>query len=245
MDWTLQLLILGEVALAIVLGGLIGIEREIANRPAGFRTHMLIAGSAALLVGLANALIEDFNAISSVDQIASDPMRIVQAIITGISFIGAGTIFRGDGDRVEGLTTAASLLCTAGIGIAVALQQFILAVGTTALVLLVLRVLGLVQKGVRPRRIQRISQRREGHKASPSRGQRASNGGIPGGRRKIRRLMKMDWIVGQFTEGGIALMATDSGFSPEGRGRPRPLRPLRAPLAPQAAFAGSTPGRSI
>jgi putative Mg2+ transporter-C (MgtC) family protein len=176
MDWTLQLLILGEVALAIVLGGLIGIEREIANRPAGFRTHMLIAGSAALLVGLANALIEDFNAISSVDQIASDPMRIVQAIITGISFIGAGTIFRGDGDRVEGLTTAASLLCTAGIGIAVALQQFILAVGTTALVLLVLRVLGLVQKGVRPRRIQRISQRREGHKASPSRGQRASNG---------------------------------------------------------------------
>jgi hypothetical protein len=94
MDWLTQLQVIAEVALAILLGGVIGIERELANKPAGFRTHMLVAGSAALLVGLGEALVQRFATSDYAAIIQSDPMRIVGAIITGISFLGAGTIFR-------------------------------------------------------------------------------------------------------------------------------------------------------
>ena len=89
-------MIVGEVALAMLLGAVIGYEREAANKPAGLRTHMLVSGAAALLVGLGFALIEE--AAGREDQtIAADPTRIVQAIIIGIGFLGAGTIFKGNG----------------------------------------------------------------------------------------------------------------------------------------------------
>lgn len=146
MDWNTQLLVIGEVALAMLLGGLIGIEREIANKPAGFRTHMLVAGAATLLVGLGDALVESFLKGPFGELIRPDPMRIVEAVITGVSFLGAGTIFRrGNAGGVEGLTTAASILLSAGIGISVALRQFVLAVGITLLALLVLRGLKVVE----------------------------------------------------------------------------------------------------
>lgn len=137
---------LGEVALAMLLGGLIGVERELADKPAGFRTHMLVAGAAALLVGLSDALLHRFN-VSSGDGLRSDPIRIVEAIITGISFLGAGTIFRrtAEKEHVEGLTTAASILLSSAIGISVALRQFVLAIGVTLLALLVLRGLRFLQ----------------------------------------------------------------------------------------------------
>lgn len=138
MDWWTQLQVIGEVALAIVLGGVVGFERELANKPAGFRTHMLVAGSAALLVGLSDALIQRFGENAYGVPISSDPMRIVSAIITGISFLGAGTIFR-DKAHIEGLTTAASLLLSGAVGMAVALHQFVIAGGITLLTLVVLR----------------------------------------------------------------------------------------------------------
>ncbi len=146
MEGSAQLQVIVEVALAMLLGGLIGIERELANKPSGFRTHMLVAGAAALLVGLGDALVYRFNA--GVDaSIRTDPIRIVEAIITGISFLGAGTIFRrGKGEQVEGITTAASILVVSALGITVALRQYILAVGVTALVLAVLRGLRLVEQ---------------------------------------------------------------------------------------------------
>jgi putative Mg2+ transporter-C (MgtC) family protein len=145
MDALTQLLIIGEVALAIVLGGVIGFEREMAERPAGFRTHMLVAGSATLLVALGNALLVHFDALGA-ENINTDPIRIAEAIIAGVSFLGAGTVFqRQKGERVEGLTTAASLLLCSGIGIAVALQQFVLAIGATILALIVLRGLKVVE----------------------------------------------------------------------------------------------------
>jgi putative Mg2+ transporter-C (MgtC) family protein len=145
-DWQAQFEIIGEVALAILLGGVIGLERETADKPAGFRTHMLVAGAAALLVGLGNALIESFGAQAAPRFISADPVRLVQGIVIGISFIGGGTIIRdAKTQHVEGLTTAASLLLTGGIGIAVALHQFIIAVGTTLLTIIVLRVLILVE----------------------------------------------------------------------------------------------------
>jgi putative Mg2+ transporter-C (MgtC) family protein len=142
MGWLGEFKIIGEVALAILLGGIIGFEREAADKPAGFRTHMLVAGAAALLVGLSNALIESFGGDAAPRLISSDPIRLIQGIVIGISFIGGGTIIRdARTQHVEGLTTAAALLLTGGVGIAVALHQFIVAVGTTMLTIVVLRVL--------------------------------------------------------------------------------------------------------
>jgi len=143
-----QLQVIAEVALAILLGGVIGIERELANKPAGFRTHMLVAGSAALLVGLGEALIQRFATSDYVNVIQSDPMRIVGAIITGISFLGAGTIFRHE-THVEGLTSAASLLLCGAIGMAVALHQLIIAGGITLLTLIVLRCVKFIEARIK------------------------------------------------------------------------------------------------
>jgi putative Mg2+ transporter-C (MgtC) family protein len=139
MEWSIpQLQIIGEIALAMLLGGVIGFERETANRPAGFRTHMLVAGAAALLVGMGDIFLDAFDK-TGLDLITSDPLRIVEAIIAGVSFLGAGTIFQaGRENRVQGLTTAASLLLVSGIGISVALHQFVIAIGVTALTLAVL-----------------------------------------------------------------------------------------------------------
>lgn len=139
--------ILAEVALAMLLGGVIGLERETANKPAGFRTHMLVAGSAALLVGIAFTLVDRSVQTAWTEAVTADPIRILQAIIIGVSFLGAGTIYRGQQPQdIQGLTTAASLLMSSGIGIAVALGQLVLAVGITVLVALVLRLIGRVEE---------------------------------------------------------------------------------------------------
>lgn len=133
----LQYQILAEVALAMFLGGVIGFDREMANKPAGLRTHMFVAGAAALLVSLGDIIVSH----SGIEQslINSDPIRILEAVVTGISFLGAGTILRRrDENQVEGLTTAASLLFAAGVGAGIALEQFVLAIGVTILALIVL-----------------------------------------------------------------------------------------------------------
>lgn len=137
-----ELHLLAEIALAMLLGGVIGVERELANKPAGFRTHMLVAGGAALLVGLADAFVHINEAARSDTNIQTDPIRIIEAIVTGISFLGAGTIFRHRSqNQVEGLTTAATILFAAAIGISVAVNKFVLAIGATLLCLTALRAL--------------------------------------------------------------------------------------------------------
>ena len=148
MDVYWELKVAGEVAIAMLLGGLIGIEREAAQKPAGFRTHMLVSGAAALLVGLGHALVDAFSEHSGV-RLQSDPIRIVEAIVTGVSFLGAGTIFRARGEHVEGLTTAASLLLVASLGVCVALERFVLAAAITLLALAVLRGVRFVERWVR------------------------------------------------------------------------------------------------
>lgn len=151
-----QLAILLEVAFAMLLGGALGIEREMADKPAGLRTHMLVAGAAALLVGLGEILVGRQNAPVDQSAMRADPVRIIEAIVTGISFLGAGTIFRsGEKDRVEGLTTAGSILLCAAIGISVALRQFALAVGVTVLALAVLHWAQYVERWVERRRAKR------------------------------------------------------------------------------------------
>jgi putative Mg2+ transporter-C (MgtC) family protein len=120
---------LGKVMIAALLAGLVGIEREFAERPAGLRTHMLVGATAAFFVILADHMIESFDPR---DAMTADPVRVVEAIVVGISFLGAGTIlkYREEGQRVvEGLTTSASILSVAAIGIAVAIDAYVLAAG--------------------------------------------------------------------------------------------------------------------
>ncbi|MGH8495902.1 MAG: MgtC/SapB family protein [Gammaproteobacteria bacterium] len=137
-----QLEILLEVSIAMVLGGLVGIEREFANKPAGFRTHMLVAAAAALFVGLSDILVHSFEVGTPSGILRADPIRVVEAVVTGVAFLGAGTIFRHrQGEAIEGLTTAASLLLVSAIGVSVALDQLVLAACITVLVLIVLRVM--------------------------------------------------------------------------------------------------------
>lgn len=132
-----QFQILLYVAIAMALGAVVGLDREMADKPAGVRTNMLVAGSACLLVSLGQLIVARFSV--GPDAIMSDPIRIIDAIVTGISFIGAGIIIRRGSDRVEGITTAATILFVASLGVCVALAQIPLAVFATVLALFTLR----------------------------------------------------------------------------------------------------------
>ncbi len=132
-----QMAALGNVLLAMALGAVIGWERELLDKPAGFRTHILVAGAAALFVIIGDILVAV--QVADEDAIRTDPVRIVEAVITGVSFLGAGTIIQlRQRGRVEGLTTGASLLFVAAVGICVAIHQYVVAAGATLLVLFVL-----------------------------------------------------------------------------------------------------------
>ena len=158
-NWGLQLHQLGLVALAGLLGGVLGLEREFAGKPAGLRTHIFIAAAACLFMVLGRTMIVGFTA-QGAEGIDADPIRVMQAVLVGISFLGAGTIIEHRGARIEGLTTAASMLVIAGIGIAVAIGQLVLAVSVTLLALLVLVVLGWIEKRVGPDQRDRPHERR-------------------------------------------------------------------------------------
>jgi putative Mg2+ transporter-C (MgtC) family protein len=135
-----ELGILARVALAMLFGAVIGLEREAKDKPAGLRTHMLMAGAAALLVSLGNVIVRDYSTDLGTRLVETEPLRIIGAVVTGVSFLGAGTILRRDEEhQVEGLTTAASLLVSATVGICVALSKWVLAVGVTILALVTLR----------------------------------------------------------------------------------------------------------
>lgn len=109
MEWEALL----KIFLAMLLGGIIGIEREIGNRPAGFRTHTLVCMGSALVMLTSDYMLKAYSNIST-----PDPARLGAQVISGIGFLGAGTILK-DGSRVRGLTTAASIWVVACIGIAI------------------------------------------------------------------------------------------------------------------------------
>ena len=127
-----------RLVLALVLGGLIGLERESMGRPAGFRTHILVSvGSALIMIMSAYAFADTFGG-------RYDPARIAAQVVSGIGFLGAGTIMR-EGANVRGLTTAASLWTVAGIGLTVGSGFYFAAVLTTFLVVLTLVVLNQLE----------------------------------------------------------------------------------------------------
>ncbi|MEQ9442012.1 MAG: MgtC/SapB family protein [Cyclobacteriaceae bacterium] len=138
-NWDTQLWILLDIIIACALTGLIGYERETDNKPAGFRTQMIIGGASAFLVALSEVAVQYYSK-SYGDVVDADPARIMQAIIIGISFVGAGTIIKAQEDTtVRYLTTATTILFSAGVGIAVSLKQYILAVGVVLIVLFINR----------------------------------------------------------------------------------------------------------
>ena len=139
LDWTEALL---RLVLAAVLGGAIGIEREIREREAGLRTHMLVSvGSALFTIVSAYGFHEFLTSGQSV--VRADPTRIAAQIVTGIGFLGAGAIIR-QGLSIRGLTTAATLWVVAAVGLAAGAGYYSGAVITTVLVLFALYPLRIV-----------------------------------------------------------------------------------------------------
>jgi putative Mg2+ transporter-C (MgtC) family protein len=145
----LQLGLLGRLLLAAALGGIVGFEREVSGKPAGLRTNLLICVGSALFTEL-SVQITRFSEASGPGP-RPDPGRIAAQIVTGIGFLGAGTILRSHG-RITGLTTAATIWVVAAIGVAVGARAFAAAVGTTALVMFSLSLLGRMERYLAPRR---------------------------------------------------------------------------------------------
>ena len=122
-----------RLAAAVVVGGLIGLERSYHGRPAGFRTHTLVCMASALLM-LVTVYESQWFTAGRLERVVVDPTRMAQGIMTGIGFLGAGVIMK-EGLSVRGLTTAASIWITAAIGILVGVGFYFPAGLATALTL--------------------------------------------------------------------------------------------------------------
>ena len=142
-----DLVTLGRLLLAAVLGAALGWEREAAGKEAGLRTMTLVAAASALFTMMSGALMLGGSADVG-DGDAGDPVRAVQAIAIGVGFLGAGAV-RVARDGIFGLTTAATVWAAAALGIAAAIGRYRVAVGATVLFLVVLRL--LVRFEPRPR----------------------------------------------------------------------------------------------
>lgn len=129
-----------RILVAVVLGGMIGLQRELSREPAGLRTHMLVAGGAASFMVLS---VLGMPPSGSSGALVSD--RIASQIVTGIGFLGAGTIWRTP-STVRGLTTAASIWITAAIGMLAVAGLYVLAVAATVVAVVVLGVMKIPER---------------------------------------------------------------------------------------------------
>ena len=133
-----------QLGLATLLGGAIGLERELGGKPAGLRTNILICIGSVLYTHLSIAMVGG----------ATDPTRVAGQIVTGVGFIGAGTILHARG-AVVGLTSAATIWVVAAIGVALGSGFYLEGVGTTVVVLAVLSGLGRIEKLVERQSMRR------------------------------------------------------------------------------------------
>ena len=129
-----------RLILAALLGGVIGYEREHTNRPAGFRTHILVCVGSALVMVTSEFIFDKYRAAANLD-----PARLGAQVISGIGFLGAGTIIR-DGFNVRGLTTAASLWAVSCVGIAAGIGFYEGAAAATLMIFLTLITLKKAEK---------------------------------------------------------------------------------------------------
>ncbi len=129
--------------LAVVLGAIIGFEREYRNRPAGLRTHMLVALAAGAFTIIA---LEVFYKMQDlVDRPTVDLLRVIEAVTAGVAFLAAGTIIT-SGTRVAGLTTGASLWLTGAVGLACGIGYYVVAVLATVLALFILVIIRVLER---------------------------------------------------------------------------------------------------
>jgi putative Mg2+ transporter-C (MgtC) family protein len=133
-----------HLVIALGAGGIIGLERSYHGRPAGFRTHALVCLSSCMLM-IVTVYQDTWFSAYSLERISVDPTRMAQGIMTGIGFLGAGVIMR-EGLTVRGLTTAASIWITAGIGIMIGIGFYFPAGIATALTLIVLSVFRWIER---------------------------------------------------------------------------------------------------
>jgi putative Mg2+ transporter-C (MgtC) family protein len=134
----------GRLVLAMLLGAMLGWDRERHDKPAGLRTHVLVSLGSASFVGLAGDL------QTGPGGHAIDPTRVLQGVVGGLGFLGAGTIIQGRGQHVSGLTTAASVWVVGAVGAAAGLGSYAIAIATAVLALPVLAMLGKVEATVNP-----------------------------------------------------------------------------------------------
>ncbi|MBM9594664.1 MgtC/SapB family protein [Roseitranquillus sediminis] len=127
---------------ALLLGGIIGWEREVATKPAGLRTHMLVSLAACIFTLLTFELMQ-LEVAGGSDAMRTDPIRLIEAITSGVAFLAAGMIFT-DHDKVRGLTTGAGLWLGGAIGVACGLGQLMLASLATGVALIVLWLMRLL-----------------------------------------------------------------------------------------------------
>lgn len=139
---------IGKLLAAAVLGGILGWERERRGRPAGLRTHILVCIGVALMMIVSEYMFEKYNTLGADSIMRVDPARIAAQVVTGIGFLGAGTIMRFR-TMVRGLTTAASLWTVAGIGLAVGSGCYLPAILTTILALIALLLLPLFEREIK------------------------------------------------------------------------------------------------
>jgi putative Mg2+ transporter-C (MgtC) family protein len=137
---------LARMVAALLLGGLVGFEREREGKQAGLRTHMLVCLGSCLFTMAGLRLAADLTVLGA----TIDPSRVLQGIIGGVGFLGAGTLIR-EGVTVKGLTTAATIWAMGGVGVASGLGYWILAVAAAVLVLVVLEVIGRFERMWRPK----------------------------------------------------------------------------------------------
>ena len=130
----------GQLLVAALLAGVVGYERERREQEAGLRTHMLVGIGACLFTLLMIQLIDRFDS----DDIRADPIRVVEAITSGIAFLAAGAIIQARGE-VKGLTTGATLWVAGALGLAAGLGEYGLGVVVVLLTLVILRILKLLE----------------------------------------------------------------------------------------------------
>ncbi|MCX5710380.1 MAG: MgtC/SapB family protein [Candidatus Omnitrophica bacterium] len=143
--------IIWRLLLSVILSGLVGLERQMHRRNAGLRTHILVSLGSCLIMLTSLHVFDIYKGIASLD-----PSRIAAGVITGIGFLGAGTIIR-DREGVRGLTTAASLWVVAAIGLAVGCGFNRAAVFATLLTLIVLLILRYFEDSLLKQEIKKLA----------------------------------------------------------------------------------------
>jgi putative Mg2+ transporter-C (MgtC) family protein len=144
------------MALAALLGGAVGLEREWHGRPAGLRTHVLVCLSATMLIVVSRAVADDQLDLGAGGRVVFDPNRMGAGIVTGIGFLGAATVIR-SADHLRGLTTAACIWFVAGLGIVLGTGHYLLGAAVTAVVLVVLVVVNRFEGRIRPTLYRRLN----------------------------------------------------------------------------------------